>query len=244
MPTRRPHLAAFSSKVILSLSLFLAGCSHNWAPRPGVDAATFERTKAQCSIMARHGGSGFAAAGSVKFVVAAEVGNAIGEAFRAQADFNDCMVASGWQVADKPSEHQAAQLQTVKQQLIDTVTRRKECVNAIRSSGRYDILLPHLGGLSINPYTMSQLANESIPSPAESALMASYADDTDRCIEAWLAAAKPIHPLIAKAYEESWTGSQAVTLLLVKRQITWGEYAQRQQGISQNLTTLLNQIRL
>lgn len=50
--------------------------------------------------MARHGATGIAAYGSVKFVAAAAIGNAIGNAFRETADFNDCMQASGFLIAD------------------------------------------------------------------------------------------------------------------------------------------------
>jgi hypothetical protein len=68
-----------------------------------MSAADFEVAKAQCSLMARHGGSGFAAYGSANFVAGAALGNAIGESVRTQQDFNDCMLAGGWKLADQPS---------------------------------------------------------------------------------------------------------------------------------------------
>lgn len=79
----------------------LAGCvSHTWAPGPGVHA-TFAEQTAQCRILARHGGSGFYASGSASYVAGVAIGNAIGNAIQANADFNDCMAANGWEVADQ-----------------------------------------------------------------------------------------------------------------------------------------------
>ncbi len=81
----------------------LGGCvSHAWVAGPDVHATLAEQT-AQCRIIARHGGSGFYASGSPGFVAGAAIGNAIGNAVQANADFNDCMAANGWEVADQQS---------------------------------------------------------------------------------------------------------------------------------------------
>jgi hypothetical protein len=88
--------------VVMILALSLGGCvSHTWVPGPDVHA-TFEEQSAQCSMIARHGGSGFAASGSPGYVAGVAIGNAIGNAVQANADFNDCMAANGWQIADQP----------------------------------------------------------------------------------------------------------------------------------------------
>lgn len=91
------------SLMTMIICTLLAGCaSHTWAPGPTVNPnLTFDQQKAQCSLMARHSGSGFAAAGNPNFVAAAAIGHGIGEGVRANQDFNDCMLASGWVVADK-----------------------------------------------------------------------------------------------------------------------------------------------
>ncbi len=89
-------------KTIVTIPILLAGCAvHTWSPGPGVSAADFERTRARCSIMARSGQTGFSAYGSTGFVAGAALGNAIGNAVRANRDFNDCMLANGFQVADR-----------------------------------------------------------------------------------------------------------------------------------------------
>jgi hypothetical protein len=89
--------------VVVAASALLAGCAtgpRQWLPGPNVAPnMTFDQQQAQCSLMARHGGSGFYAAGNQNFVAGAAVGHAIGEGIRTQQDFNDCMLASGWVVA-------------------------------------------------------------------------------------------------------------------------------------------------
>jgi hypothetical protein len=73
---------------------------------------TFDKQKAQCSIMARHGGTGFAATGNASFVAGAAAGHAIGDGVRANQDFNDCMVAAGYVIADEQAAA-AGQCRTV-----------------------------------------------------------------------------------------------------------------------------------
>lgn len=101
---RAVHRSARSPAILAVLALSLGGCAvHNWAPGPGLTAADFQPAAARCRLMARHSGSDFSASGSPKFVAGAAVGYVIGDAVRSQADFNDCMLADGWQIADGPA---------------------------------------------------------------------------------------------------------------------------------------------
>jgi hypothetical protein len=90
------------SVMVVMISILLVGCAkHSWAPGPQAAILDYDQQSAQCSLMARHGGSGFYAAGNPNFVAGAAVGHAIGEGIRTQQDFNDCMMASGWKIADQ-----------------------------------------------------------------------------------------------------------------------------------------------
>ena len=91
--------------VAIVLALGVAGCAtENWTPGPDARGTVDEAT-GRCNLMARHSGGGFFAAGSPSFVAGAALGAAIGEAVRTNADFNDCMKASGWvPVKDKPAQ--------------------------------------------------------------------------------------------------------------------------------------------
>jgi hypothetical protein len=85
--------------VILALALPLCACAnHNWAAGPNVNPhMTFEQQKAQCSMMARHGGTMVAAAGDTASAAAAVPSRGLitGAVNRAN-DFDDCMQAAGY----------------------------------------------------------------------------------------------------------------------------------------------------
>jgi hypothetical protein len=80
---------------LVALAVILTGCATKaWVPGPNASPAlTLEQQKAQ-------GGTGFAAAGEPAFVAGAAVGHGIGNAVRAGADFNDCMLAAGYLKAE------------------------------------------------------------------------------------------------------------------------------------------------
>jgi hypothetical protein len=90
----RPTLA------LAALTLLGACAGHTWAPGPGMSASDFAPAKARCDYIARHGGTGFVAVGSQQYVNNAALGYAVGEAVRTQRDFDDCMLMSGWRIAD------------------------------------------------------------------------------------------------------------------------------------------------
>lgn len=81
-------------------TIILTGCAHTWVGKPSY---MFESEKAQCSYIARHGGGGFYAQGTQSYVASAQLGYTIGEIARTQEDFDDCMLAKGWRIADDSS---------------------------------------------------------------------------------------------------------------------------------------------
>jgi hypothetical protein len=94
-------------KIVLGLVLLLGGCvTHTFAPGPGMSSINFGPDSARCRIMARGATRDFqvAAFGSPKFVAAstggAALGYAIGSAVEQNSNFNDCMEANGWRIAD------------------------------------------------------------------------------------------------------------------------------------------------
>lgn len=94
--------------VLIVHLLLLCGCvSHNFAPGPGMSVVDLEPDKAVCRMFARDAdpGHSFGAAGSPRFVATAmaieAVGSAISSGIRQDENFNDCMIARGWVVADR-----------------------------------------------------------------------------------------------------------------------------------------------
>jgi hypothetical protein len=107
-------------QTIMALSIcmlpMLGGCaSHTFVPGPGMSAIDFEPDAARCRLFARSADPSysFGASGSPKFVAASMgaqvLGATIATAVRENQNFNDCMEARGWRIAD----HAAAPTPTV-----------------------------------------------------------------------------------------------------------------------------------
>ena len=192
-----------------ALALLLSGCAgHTWAPGPGVSAGDFEPTKARCSLMARHGGSDFVAYGNANYVAGAALGHAIGESIRTQADFNDCMQASGWRIADQTPQTVAAQQATLGQ-LRSIKVERDACFLAVRQNPRYYSLVSHLADISTGRYGMTQLADDRMPTPPESISLAAFRDETAPCRDKSQAAISRVAPAVAAVLNEVICGGRS-----------------------------------
>lgn len=93
------------------LALSVSGCvSHTYAPGPGMSAADFGPDSAKCRLFARgsQGDFAFGAYGSPQYVGSAMAGAALGYAIGSAVDqsrnYDDCMQARGWEVADHQPE--------------------------------------------------------------------------------------------------------------------------------------------
>jgi hypothetical protein len=231
----------------VSLMLIVSGCaSHTWAPGPGMSAADFEPAKAQCSLMARHGGGGFAAYGDANFVAGATVGNAIGETVRTQRDFNDCMAASGWKIADQSGAAsqvnqssaasqatQSAARQAAAERAKTIVADMKSCVAAIRANPIYEPLLPHFADLATSQYTMAQLTDERRPTPVEGHLIVSYHDATNACRVKFTNEVSAVSATWGAAISQELSKVEDVDVQLAKRQLTWGDAATQVKQIAE-----------
>jgi hypothetical protein len=214
--------------LIAAMAIGLSACAPPiYAPGPGVNAATFEQTKAQCSLMARHGGGSFVAYGNANYVAGAALGNAVGEAIRTQADFSDCMKVNGWM----PVTQEAAAARSVKgAQLKGINDQRIACVLAARTKPTYATLQTHWSDMVTGDYTMAQLTDDHPPTAAEAAALATYWDDAKLCAVTAITEVGKISPTIAAIISQQLTENEAVLILLVKRQVSWGEGDQRQKA--------------
>lgn len=92
--------------VILTLtgSALLAGCQSN-VPYQRIGAGpALPYAEAQCNILAAQTQQGMIAFGSPSYVAGAQLGNAIGNAIRAEEFKKNCMVMQGWaRVAPQPT---------------------------------------------------------------------------------------------------------------------------------------------
>lgn len=212
-------------------AILLAGCAtHAWAPGPNAKG-TFDEASAQCSLMARHSGSGeFYAQGSPGFVAGATVGAAVGDAIRTQADFNDCMKASGWVVADADPDS-VAKAEAMKARVAAIHELFESCQGAVRNNPKYAALLPHLKDVSVGHYTLTQMSDSHVPTPQEATLLAEYGDKTDVCTESAAAQISSIDPRIGQAFQKLNSRVRNLDLALINRQMSWGEYARDAQAM-------------
>jgi len=96
-------------RIVLGTALLLGGCvQHNFVPGPGMSLTSLEPDSAICRLFAKGEKSDFAfqASGSPKFAAAstgvAVIGYAISSSIQQTSNFNDCMEARGWRIADGP----------------------------------------------------------------------------------------------------------------------------------------------
>jgi hypothetical protein len=86
------------------VTLAVSGCAHQFVPGTGMDASQLGPDSAKCRLFARGSQQGFSASasGSPKFVGAymggAMLGYAIGTAVQTAQNFDDCMLAQGYQI--------------------------------------------------------------------------------------------------------------------------------------------------
>ena len=202
----------------------LGGCaSHTWSPGPGLTLADFEPAKAECSLMARNSGSSFVAYGNANYVAGASLGHAIGESVRAQANFNDCMSAKGWRMATPQT---VAASKAKADSIKAVIAKSSECFKEVRSRETFAPIASYFPDPKTGKHSMTQLAVEQLPTPSEARLMANWADETAPCRTQRIAGVEAISPEMASAMQIAAREGEADTLLLIKRQLTWGAYGQ------------------
>jgi len=84
--------------VVLAVSL--SGCVyHQWAYGPGT-TKPFGQASGECKLAGLGSQQGFLAFGNSSYVAGAALGNALGNAVRANATYNACMEAQGFVAVD------------------------------------------------------------------------------------------------------------------------------------------------
>lgn len=148
---------------LAAAAVLLSGCvNHDFVPGPGMLASDFEPESARCRIFARSNQSGYAfgAVGSPRFVTASVGGAAIGAgiagAVQNNQNYNDCMMARGWRVANRAPVQQAAS--TVQGETLppiaaasqsNTRRRMRVRVNAVSALDATTLNLHSAGGLIV-----------------------------------------------------------------------------------------------
>ena len=215
----------------LTISLVgLAGCASNtWAPGPNAKGS-FEEAKGNCSLMAQGSERGFYARGTQDFVAGAALGNAIGNAIREQATFNNCMSANGWIAVDKKTGTTADT--AANNQAAAIIADSKACIEATRNNPEYAPISAHLVSTASMRYSLTQMADTSYPTVSDGKLLASYGDEIAICREKTIAEIAKIDPRVVPRERELTARFTDLNLQLIARRLTWGEYSHAAQDLA------------
>jgi hypothetical protein len=81
-------------------TLSVEGCGHTWVAGPEA-RGTFSAASAQCRLFAQSGDRGYFAYGSRAYVATVAGLNTLDNLVRQQENYDNCMLASGWEIADR-----------------------------------------------------------------------------------------------------------------------------------------------
>ena len=68
-----------------------------------------------------------------------------------------------------------------------------------------------------------------MPTPAESQLLAAYIDEGRTCTDRYVPEIAKVSPTVAQVLTQAYADMRATQLLVVSRQLNWGEAARRNQ---------------
>ena len=160
---------------------------------------------------------------------------------------NRCMVAHGWYLSNQSVPTQAnptADQPKLAGQLKSAIEQRKSCTRGVRDEQVNAPLLSHFSDIDSGRFSMRQLADQQVATQVEGELLVRYFDETASCTDQFTASATRLVPAIGPIIVNEKSDIQAVALSLIRRQLTWGEAAQKQQDIQDAATAKLRAIRL
>ncbi|AGB71049.1 MULTISPECIES: hypothetical protein [Rhizobium] len=89
----------------VGLTAGLSSCATNYTYEPIIpNPPNIEMTQAQCQMLSSSTQQGVVAWGSTSYVAGAQLGNAIGNAIRADQFVQQCMTMNGWRRVPVPSQ--------------------------------------------------------------------------------------------------------------------------------------------
>jgi hypothetical protein len=113
---------------------------------------------------------------------------------------------------------------------IEALARFKSCALAVWAKPEYAALLVHTADPETGRATKAQLRDWKRPSPSEAKLAATAYDDSTPCRTRVLGSLLPARPDIVPILANTFAKARAVTVLLSRRKITWGEAARLGQN--------------
>lgn len=110
-----------------------------------------------------------------------------------------------------------------------------QCVAAINAKTSYDPLRSKMSLVGADEQTVAMLASTERPSEAEKPLILSWANDRQACLRQDEANRKDMHPAARNLFAMSSSMTTTAISQLYGGQLTYGEFAQRRQQITDAL---------
>jgi hypothetical protein len=199
------------------LCLILSGCAQKVWTKPDATQQDFATDSYACERDARQSGY---------------FGGGIAGAINMEQFADRCMVAHGWRLengATSPAQKQnATNLKAVSDQRIS-------CVTMVRQEPKFTPIKSHFSNLKTGEFTMSDLVDQRIPTGAESALIVQYSDETLPCINKFLSEVSVLSPELSTIFHKERADVNSLYVQLASRHLTWGQAAQKQQEIIEDV---------
>jgi hypothetical protein len=135
--------------------------------------------------------------------------------------------------------NQAGQATPDHAQLQTLLAQKTTCTAAVRNQPEYARIAGHFSDVASGNFSMVQLSDDTRPTPAEARLVAKYYDTSLPCIQTFSASVSKLAPSQGLILDQSIAAQQVVVAQLASRRISWGDYAQQSQKISQQAATKL-----
>lgn len=154
-------------------------------------------------------------------------GTGIIGAINQQQFFGRCMEAQGWDLQNKDQQDGRRASNLSKQTEMKALSsKRDECIQSARNNeSKISIISSHLVSLGEKKFTISQKADTSLATPAESAVLLRYLEKADVCRSEFVEAASKIFPNGAANVRGTYASANRTWLQVIRRETSWGAAA-------------------
>ena len=109
----------------------------------------------------------------------------------------------------------------------DMIARYERCEDVLFNSSKFAPIYPKLN--SLDKPTMAMLTDNTLATPNQIELLTEFYDRRQPCMQRMLEDAGHIHPALVTVIADSNSSADDTYLQLVRRQITWGQYAEKKR---------------
>jgi hypothetical protein len=152
------------------------------------------------------------------------------------------MSARGWSLQDRASADAAATSAAVSLTALNE--QRSACIARVREQPRYTPLAARLSDRATGRFNFAQTTASELPTASEVTIAREYFIEVSPCLDAYFSAAIPMLPAEQGRIMQSARSEHDLNAAqLIRRQISWGEYASRSNRISEEATARLQALR-